>query len=263
MTEVSSHRTIWHISGVPYARLRGTPKEALVFPKHPETLWRSFSSHENFEFTEPKDTFYAILGMCNVVAFTKSMEEQAQYPNDAVLVDYSKSLAEVFHDAARCIMHRKESTENLADMWGFYKRSSLHENGLPSWAPNWLDRRTGNFSLSSSGLESESPVWCHWSVPMKSDPSVLHLKARVLNYVAYLTAYTYVPQGFTNPQQRQLGITGQSIHCKKMQCEPGADYTLVHPHPDWVTFDSKIHVWRLAILGVGNDCQLCLVPSTR
>jgi hypothetical protein len=236
--------------------------------KTPRDLVEVLLQSREFEFTEPKDTFYAILGMCNVVAFTKPMEEQAQYPDDAVLVDYSKSLAEVFHDAARCILHRKESTENLADMWGFYKRSSLHENGLPSWAPDWLDRRTGNFSLSGSGLESESPVWCHWPVPMKSDPSVLHLKARVLNYVAYLTAYTYVPdrrfgiQGFTNSHQRQLDITGQSIHCKKMQCEPGADYTLVHPHPDWVMFDSKIHVWRLAILGVGNDCQLCLVPST-
>jgi hypothetical protein len=57
-------------------------------------------------------------------------------------------------------------------------------------------------------------------------------------------------------------MLGQSIHCKKVQYEPGTDYALLYPHPSWEQFDQRTHEWRLAILGVGNDCQLCLVPST-
>jgi hypothetical protein len=90
----------------------------------------------------------------------------------------------------------------------------------------------------------------------------------VLNYVAHLTEYTCTHEEFlgglgAGPDLRSsIGLAGRSIHCERMQSEPGANYALLYPHPKWKKFVSQSHSWRLAILGVGFDTLLCLVPLT-
>ena len=68
----------------------------------------------HFEVTDQRDAFYATLGMCNVTAFTRAMTKPAQYPKVVILVDYTKSITEVYHDALLCILHRKGESINLA-----------------------------------------------------------------------------------------------------------------------------------------------------
>jgi hypothetical protein len=187
--------------------------------KAPRNLPRVLLESRDFLVTNPRDAFYAVLGMCSVVTFTKSTElttaQQLRYPKakDAVLVDYSKSITEVYHDASLCILHRQRGQRNMADMWQYYKKSPLHSEGLPSWAIGWRDRLVGWSDQYISDFEirwglpgdDDHPGW-FWPEPMELDPRVLCLKAKVLNYVAHLTDYTCRPdvfvgtQGLSDPQ---------------------------------------------------------------
>lgn len=255
--------------------------------KPPRDLVDVLVTSREFQVTDPRDAFYAVLGMCSVTAFTKATAEIAQYERDAVLVDYSKSLAQVYHDASLCILHRQGDSTNLAKMWSHHMRSPLHDEGLPSWAIDWRDRRMRDPGSCKSGLDTSYQPHPHlqvplysdhtfhqrvgawsWPVPHDSNPSILHLKARVLNYVACLTSYTCSPDTFyaswknSHIDWRYLGVTGQSIHCKKKLQEPGFGYALLGFDFEWEHYVPGTHAWRLAILGVGNDSQFCLVPST-
>jgi hypothetical protein len=261
--------------------------------KSPRDLLPVLLQSQDFEVTDPRDTFYAILGMCNITASTEATTDQVQYQKDAVLVNYDKTIAEVYHDASLCIFYRKGEPVHLAGLWCSYKRSPLHDNGLPLWAVDW---RSGTFgddhqatlssalalgalkaplehSLGEVDRQHTVPddeitrVW-HWPEPIGSDVRVLRLRARVLNYVAHLTSFTCEPENFVGDDARFrpcIGLTGRLIHCKRMKREPGADPTLFEPNCDWngfELFNDEVHLWRLAILGVGGDTQLCLVPST-
>jgi hypothetical protein len=64
--------------------------------KHPRQLTEVLLEARYFEATDPKDTFYAVLGMCNVVAFSKETAQRRQESKGAVLVDYEKPLVEVY-----------------------------------------------------------------------------------------------------------------------------------------------------------------------
>jgi hypothetical protein len=105
--------------------------------KPPRELTEILLESRYFEATDTKDTFYAILGMCNVVAFNQETAQRRQDPKGAVLVDYEKLLVEVYHDATLCILHRRGKPQRLADLWHSYKRDLLHAEGLPLWAVDW------------------------------------------------------------------------------------------------------------------------------
>jgi hypothetical protein len=270
--------------------------------KLPRRLADVLLQSQDFEVSDLKDTLYAILGMCNVMAFTEATAKQIQYSRDAVRVDYEKSVVEVYQDAACCVLLRKGEPTNLADLWHFYKRSKLHGEGLPQWAVDWREGvldgkyRTALMVALQSPESRSSTLWTplgtvpehgrlssghhqvnnealamtrvwHWPEPIQSDPTVLFFQVRVLNYVAHLTDFTCDPvKLLTNSHFfdafGSLGRAGRAIHAKKMFRRPGDDYALVYPshHNDWEQFNPRIHLWRLAILGVGNDTQLCLVP---
>jgi hypothetical protein len=263
--------------------------------KPPRDLLEVLLQSQDFEVTDSKDTFYAILGMCNITAAAsvQAMTGQVRYQQDAVLVDYakSKSVAAVYHDASLCILYRKGEPVNLAGLWHSYKRSPLHDTDVtfPSWAVDW---RSGTFDggyqatlnsalrlgtlqspLSERSEEADGQaaapndvarVW-HWPEPVELDVSVLRLRARVLNYVAHLTDFTCELDVFAageSCRRSRIEWTARAIHCRRMQHEPGTNYSLVEPQSEWEEFDPQVHSWRLAILGVGRDSQLCLVPST-
>jgi hypothetical protein len=276
--------------------------------KPPRNLSEVLLQSRHFEVTDHRDVFYATLGMCNVTVFTRATTQPAQHPDGAILVDYTKSITEVYHDASLCILHRKGKPINLANMWNCYRRSPLHGVILPLWAVDWRSGTFGEdyqamlgavlkfgvskdvflrpFPLSESDEEYPPGVrrerweqkafdrglnrmsqW-HWPEPVESDRRLLRLRARVLNYVAHLTEYTCTPEEFLGslgggPDLRSsIGLAGRSIHCKRMQSEAGANYALLYPHSKWEKYHPQSHEWRLAILGVGFDTQLCLVPST-
>jgi hypothetical protein len=259
--------------------------------KPPRNLADVLLQSQEFEVTDLKDSFYAVLGMCNVIAFTRKTASQAQYPADAVLVDYSKPLVEVLHDASLCILYRRGEPVNLAGLWHSYKRSPLHDTDVtfPSWAVDWRSgtfngdyQKALNSALRLGTLKSPlterseevdgqaavsndvARIW-HWPEPVELDVSVLRLRARVLNYVAHLTDFSCKPDVFATEEscrRTRIESTARAIHCGRMQHQPGTDYALVEPQSEWEEFNPQAHSWRLAILGVGRDSQLCLVPST-
>jgi hypothetical protein len=249
--------------------------------KDPKNLVQALLQTRFFEATDPKDTFYAVLGMCNVAAFSKETSIRPRDSKGAVLVDYTKSLVEVYHDATLCILHRKRSTIDLQDLWHSYRTGLLHADGLPLWAVDWQSGISGDGQredLGRSPLQGHGSLledweysmaeesadlsrgW-YWPEPLDSDAKVLRLRARVLNYVAYLTDFTCEPYELLETDFERLGSTGWAIHSKTMLRDIFVGHAILYPDPGWERFNFQHHSRRLAILGVGDDSQLCLVPS--
>lgn len=298
--------------------------------KSPRTLTEVLLASPLFEVSDQRDTFYAILGMCNVSTHSNKSDRQSEARRAAVLVDYSKPVVEVFNDASLCIIGRRGNPRFLMDMWHSYRRGPLHSQGLASWAVDWRsgvleegDRAAlkhhmrsyqASFERSPRVLDSDNyaellrrprdlfevrdvhlargwtPLWTapvpdgtaqshrtagihdgwYWPKSLQSERCcVLSLKARVLNYVAHLTDFTCDVQDFLEtfnkskheggPYPFELEQTGISIHARASVDRRGH---LFH-HLRWTTpYSPQRHSWRLAILGVANDAQLCLVPST-
>jgi hypothetical protein len=289
-----------------YSRLLNEAMRNATIPpsgvKPPRDLAEVLLEAQYFEALDPRDTFYAVLGMCNVVAFSKAKDQLPQDSKGAVLVDYEKPLVEVYRDATSCILQRKGGPDKLADLWHSYRRGSLHVEGLhierlrserphrlPYWAVDWRsgtfkddhreilrlyvqsnDLRTplrqtpGEFDEQSSVANEAADItraW-YWPEPLESDANVIRVRARVLNYVAYLTDFTCEPGLFVKDKHERLGSTGWAIHSKRMLRDPLVGHAILYPNSEWERFSPETHAWRLAVLGVGNDSQLCLMPST-
>ena len=56
--------------------------------KSPRELTKVLLETRHYEATDPRDTFYAVLGMCNVLAFSQETAHRRQDSKGAVLVDY-------------------------------------------------------------------------------------------------------------------------------------------------------------------------------
>lgn len=282
--------------------------------KIPRELTEVLFESRNFEVTDERDGFYAILGMCNIPA---TSEQIGNATGDRVVVDYSKSVSEVYNDASRFILGRQQKVEDLWDLWHNYKRSPLHAQGLASWAVDWRSgvvshswrrklgglmrpcRRArpsihpsnnGRESLQTSSPEKTlddvrrwAPLWefessdtderiqaepghnWHWPKASSMRPRGLDVTARVLNYVAHLTDFTCEAEDFIqwtsyDEYQFSIGSTGFSIHSEDRPC---SRTPLLNRIPtNAVRFDASKHDWRLAILGIAHDEQLCLVPAT-
>ena len=102
----------------------------------------------------------------------------------------------------------------------------------------------------------------HWPEVAKPNPRILEVQVRVLNYIAYLSDYTYDLKQFLDDfiLDFELGLAGLSIHSKGA---PGYKQYLFRRLPAQnIAFDRTKHSWRIAILGVANDAQIALVPAT-
>jgi len=78
----------------------------------------------NSKYTDPRDRVFAVLSLCN-----EDMEELGIEP------DYSKTVAEVYQNAAMRYMQHRERLV-LED-----NRRDDHFLGAPSWVPNWTTPR--------------------------------------------------------------------------------------------------------------------------
>lgn len=266
----------------------------------------------NFNLADEKDTVYAILGMCGISTTTAKVTEASTIRQNTSLasfaVDYSKSIIEIYCDATLYIVNRAgRELKDLADLWHSYKRSPRHERELPSWAVDWrsglLDSSEQSTIVHNMRVECnpesrfwealstnhtnalapipqppvdidghELPVW-HWPQPHAFDRRILEVKARVINYVAYLTNFTWQLDDFISkevmfwgrtpifwPRKYEIGLAGQMIHASD---RPRQDTYLLNELPSTVTaFTQGTHTWRLAILGLGHLQQLSLVPAT-
>jgi hypothetical protein len=105
--------------------------------KIPRDLTEVLLASRPFRVSDERDTFYAILGMCNVATYTNAVTKQPEIQRAAVHVDYSKSVVEVLNDASLCIVGRRGHPKSLIDIWHSYRSSSLYSDGLASWAMDW------------------------------------------------------------------------------------------------------------------------------
>jgi hypothetical protein len=238
--------------------------------KPPRYLVEVLLQSRQFKFTDPRDTFYAVLGMCNIETRAGPSYGGRGDPRKVVSVDYQKPLYEVYNDASFYIINNQTSLNVFVALWHRYRRSPSHSEGLATWAVDWLSG-----VRSRSGLDRAVSIasWLplgeakhddgrarerHLPPFLQEDRTVLRLEARVLNYVAHLTDYTCDDEG--NIGSFALGTASMSVHVDGFADSPGAWFSEIPHRP--VKFDRKIHKWRLAILGVADTSQLCLVPSS-
>ena len=145
--------------------------------KPPRTLTEVLLASQLFAVTDQRDTFYAILGMCNVTTYTDTVSEYLETFRAAVLVDYSKSVVEVYNDASLYIIERRGNPKSLMDIWHSYQRGSLHPQGLASWAMDW---RSG--VLEESDRAALKHHMRSYQASFETGPRVLHPN----NYMEYL-----------------------------------------------------------------------------
>lgn len=228
-----------------------------------------------FEATKEEDVIYSVLGMCGVPTSAGSNHIPSNDHN-AIYVDYSRSISQIYHDAAKFILNDCRDLSELARMWHSYTRSPRHHHVdpvLPSWAVDWSTGIVDELDIQAIHVA----LWYHswdwlplrrvddgdwqWPCVSTSNCSQLHIKGRVLNYVAYLSEYTCDLNSFLSGDHGfKLGSAGLSIHTAS---EPGHFRYLFAKIPAQPTiFDNQRHAYRLAILGVANDRQIALVPSS-
>lgn len=90
------------------------------------------SSH--FDATNPRDFVYGVLGMTYTATRSKAENDAAAPVNvQALPVDYSKSVAEVFQDVVKYVINRYGSLDVL------YRANGRRGDDLrlPSWTPDW------------------------------------------------------------------------------------------------------------------------------
>lgn len=268
--------------------------------KAPRNLVEVLMQSADYGVTDEKDTFYAVLGMCDVDA---DIKENSSSRGAGVVVDYKKSLAEVYRDASAYILGRKFYPNspyvqpNMAELWHSYKPSKWHHAGLPSWAVDWrsgvmdyeyrLALYKGSFRMVSDDLRSfrvepcdQRWIWMPLNEPVAFDAAkatggqqsqkssdvvtvegnILRLKAKAINYIAHLTDYTLPVESCLLRQPMWMGWAGRTVHASS---DPGRIRGLFRqPSADLLNFDPSKRSWRIGLLGVGNDAQVCLVPSS-
>lgn len=266
--------------------------------KPPRDILKVLLGSGDFEYTDPRDTFYAALGMCNVQT-SASRDDQPKM----VWVDYNKTFGEVYTDATIYIMSRHESLSDLETLWNnLYHRTPLHSKDLSTWAIDWrsdahsradnafqilTDKtsrsrqtdRTAHDSwkddkigynvrrplLDNKRLSNKYEVkkW-HRPEPLPMNRSTLRFRVRILNYVAHLTDYTCHPSNFQCPASWsdvfKIGAASRFVHASRAVHQSAPWFSSLPPHP--TKFEQGIHSWRIAILGVADTRQICMVPPS-
>jgi hypothetical protein len=235
--------------------------------KQPRDILEVLLGSRDFKYTDPRDTFYAALGMCNIETSANPRSYGGQ--RRVVPVDYRKSLGEVYTDATLHIISRHDRLSDLAAIWNNnYRRTNLHSEGLSTWAIDWRScenaydcsgdsdiwrplspMRNMEDSYGSKATEwPEDKEW-HWPEPLPKDHAALLLKVRILDYVAHLTDYTCHPWEMRESDMFSFAPL-PALNLK----------TLLFAQPR--KFQHGVHSWRIAILGITDTSRICLVPSS-
>lgn len=83
-----------------------------------------------FSATDPRDYIYATLGIIDTAAYHRD------WNLSGVVVDYTKSVAEVFAEAARLIME----TSKCVNLISLAQDPQMRQQSLPSWVPDFSAR---------------------------------------------------------------------------------------------------------------------------
>lgn len=96
---------------------------------HCMRLWATvLETYRAFDATDPRDHIYATLGIVNAAATNQGLNQPA------MTVDYTRTVADVFADAARSIM-QANSCVNLISL--AQDPQMRNQPGLPSWVPDF------------------------------------------------------------------------------------------------------------------------------
>jgi hypothetical protein len=118
-------------------------------------------------------------------------------------------------------------------------------------------RNCENISYASGAKEWHRPE------PLPNDCSALRLRVRILNYIAHLTDYTCRPSDFQSPSTSKaftLGAASRFVHASRVAHQSAAWFSSMPLHP--TKFEKGIHSWRIAILGIADTRQICMVPAS-
>jgi hypothetical protein len=91
--------------------------------------------------TDPRDMVYGVLGV---------LRQQGSFDSADIVVDYARSLEEVYTDAAAAIIKQSRDLRVLEDI--SHLGSDALDSPFPSWVPRW-DRGRENRDLPSGFLE--------------------------------------------------------------------------------------------------------------
>ena len=87
----------------------------------------------HFEATDPRDLIYGILGMTDIPVVVNNKRTEQVVRQAALLVDYTRTVSEVFQDVTKYIINR---TWNL-DIIAHATFTNGQDIGLPGWTPDW------------------------------------------------------------------------------------------------------------------------------
>ena len=217
------HKQAMHSHDIPIllaeARLNGAGALRGNEAREPRNITDILLHSRNFEATQEVVVYYSVLGMCAVTARPVS----STAPNQAlsgheVIIHCSKTITQVYQNAALYLLPDDEVFTNLSYLWHYYVRSSRHGQtfqSLPSWVMDWRLSRVGEedlapiqnlnkamptkwFPLSEHSTPEEASRSYIYPRVARSDPRVLKLQGRVVNYIAYVSDYTCTLEDFLN-----------------------------------------------------------------
>ena len=110
------------ISYMPIARTNKLPREG--------DLASRLADSGHYQATDPRDIVYGILGMTNVKILGENDQENAL----GIVIDYTRSISQVFQDATRYLI-RREQMLDVMYLAQYYRPNDDIE--LPSWCPDW------------------------------------------------------------------------------------------------------------------------------
>ncbi|KAK5134945.1 hypothetical protein LTR08_005896 [Meristemomyces frigidus] len=157
---------------------------------------------------DPRDIVYSMLPIV-----TPSLRTQIAEP--LPIVDYTKSTAEVFTEAARYIVHERQ---DLLLWWTARSPRGRKVRDLPSWVPDWsvpLPKRAVKvMPTMTNGMR----VWWEHIVPKAKritvdDSNALHVQAHALDRVVSVSPI------FTDANCRRLCLT----EWQALPSQPGED----------------------------------------
>ena len=97
---------------------------------HDGDLASILANSSHYQASDIRDIIYGILGMTNVKLLGKGDQDNVL----GLVVDYNRSISQVFKDATRYLIRREEMLDAMYLAQYFRPEDQLD---LPSWCPNW------------------------------------------------------------------------------------------------------------------------------
>lgn len=207
--------------------------------------------------TDPRDKVYAVLGLMTSmdiqIKVQQSLDPRAttddeisqQQHHPTILIDYRRTVGDLYEEVARVVISVTKSLEILC----FVGRSTSSQNELPSWVPDWATQPpTSPLLVPDQSTSNHAANHSAAYVELRSTPGFLGAAAFFCDSIAE-TADTCATGG-----------DGRDIARLMMKL--------------WICFGSKISTypgggspvdafWRTSMANVRSDTPEHIVPSDR